>query len=94
MGQWKYGSRHPYNMTVANKFGKVFFRLLMKNFPSSSNLYQIFKRNTVQLCYSSMPNVANLIYKSNLKNLGTKQRMEPQKLNCVNKATCVVKDKG
>ena len=65
-----------YNMAVANKLGKQFFEFL-KNFPLSSNLYKIFNRNTIKLSYSCMPNVPNLINKSNIKKLGNKQTIEP-----------------
>ena len=57
----------PYNKAAADKIGKKFFRLLKKNFPSSSSLYKIFNKNTVKLSYSCMPHVATLIDKSNTK---------------------------
>ena len=40
-----------------------------------------------------MPNVANLIDKSNTKKLRIKQRLEPPKCNWINKATCSLKGK-
>ena len=45
-------------MAEAYKIGKKFFRLLKKNFTSLSSLYKIFNRNTIELSYSTMPNVA------------------------------------
>ena len=48
-------------MAVANKIEKEFFRLLKKNFPTSSSLYKIFNRNMIKSRYSTMPNVASLI---------------------------------
>ena len=40
-----------------------------------------------------MPNVANLIYKSNTEKLRNKQRIEFPKCNCINKTTCPLKGK-
>ena len=56
------------NMAVAYKLRKEFFRLLKKNFPLSNKLYKIFNKNTVKLNYY-MPNVSNLINKSNTEKL-------------------------
>ena len=67
----------PYNMAVANKIGKEFFTLLKKNFPSSSNLYKIFNKNTVKLSNSCILNEVNLINKSNMKKLKNNQCTEP-----------------
>ena len=57
----------PYDIAIANKSGKEFFRLLKKNFTLLINLYKIFNKNNIKLSYSCMPNVANLINKSNSK---------------------------
>ena len=80
-----------YNMTVASKLGKEFFRLLKKNFPPSNNLYKIFNKNCVKLSYRYMHNVVNLIDRSNTKILEIKQQTEPSKSNCINKANCLFK---
>ena len=40
-----------------------------------------------------MPNVANLINKSNTKNLMNKQCREPPKCNCINKTDCCLRGK-
>ena len=50
-----------------------------------SNLYKLFNKNTVKLSFSCMPNVANLIIKSNNNSLRTNQCIEPTKRNCINK---------
>ena len=57
----------PHNMAVVNKIGKEFFRL-KKNFPHLNKLYKTFNKNSVKSNYGCMPNVANLINKSNTKN--------------------------
>ena len=79
-------------MAIANKLGKKFFRLLKKNFPSSSNLYKISNKN-IKLSYSLLPDVGNLINKSNTKKLRNKQCIETPKCNCINKDTCPLKGK-
>ena len=50
----------PYNMTIANKIGKKFFRFLK---------YKILNRKMIKLSYSTMLNMASLINKSIIKNL-------------------------
>ena len=69
----------PYNMAVANKLTKKFFKLLEKNSPTPSNnlnIQNIVYRMTIiyiiKLSYSCMPNIANLINKSNTKKLKNK----------------------
>ena len=57
----------PYNIAIANKLGKEFFTLWKKKFSPSNNRYKIFSKNTVKLTNSCMPNMANLINKSNTK---------------------------
>ena len=67
----------PYNMAIANKIGKEFFRLLKKNFLLLNNLYKIFNRNMIKLSYSTMPHVTSLINKSNNKKLGIINVLSP-----------------
>ena len=78
----------PYNMAVASKIGKNFFKILKKNFPPSNILYKIFNRNTVKLSYSCMSNVASLISGINSKKLKKKQIAETPKCNCVDRNKC------
>ena len=66
-----------YNMVVVNELRKEFFRLLKKNFLPSSNLYKIFNKKTIKLSYSYMPNVENLINKSNTKYSGINDTLSP-----------------
>ena len=68
----------PYNMAIANKLGKEFFRLLKKNFHPLSNLYKMSNKNNVRLSHSCMPNVANLIKINNIKKiLGISSMLSP-----------------
>ena len=61
------GLTHLLIVCVANNIGKEFLKILDKNFHPTSSLYKIFNKNNVELSYSFMPNVANLIKKSNIK---------------------------
>ena len=80
-------------MAVANKIGKEFFRLLKKNFLSSNSLYKISHRSTIKLSYSTLPKVASLINKSNIKKHRNNQHNETPKCNCTDKANCPLKRK-
>ena len=57
----------PFNMYLANNIVKDFFKILWNNFSPTSTLYKIFNKNNIKLSYSCMPNVGNLINKSNKK---------------------------
>ena len=80
-------------MCVTNNRGKEFLKILWKNFFPVSSLYKIFNKNDGKLSYSCMPNVANLINKSNTKKLMNKQHKEPSKCNYINKTNCPLTDK-
>ena len=56
-------------MCAANNIDKEFLKILWKNFLPTSSLYKIFNKNNIKLSYSCIPNVANLINKSNTKNV-------------------------
>ena len=47
----------PYSKTVKTKTGKHFFRLINKHFPPEHKFRKIFKKNTLNLSYSCMPNM-------------------------------------
>ena len=81
-------------MAVANMIEKEFFRFLKKNFLPSNSLCKIFNRNTIKLNHSTIPNVASLINKNNIKKLRNNQPTEPPKCNCTNKTDCFFKGKS
>ena len=56
-------------MGIVNNFGKEFFKLFKRNFPSGSPLHKIFNKNCVKLSYSCMPNINGIINKSNIAKL-------------------------
>ena len=76
-------------MAVANKIGKD-FQIIQINFLLSNSLYKISNRNTVKLSHSTIPDVASLINKSNIRN---NQCTEPPKCNCTDKTNCPLKEK-
>ena len=79
---------------VANKIGKEYFWLLKKNFIPSDGLYEILNRNTIELNNSTMPHVARLNNKRNIKKLRKNQRTELAKCNYTNKTNCPTKGKS
>ena len=81
----------PYNMEVVNNFGKEFFKLLKRNFPSANPLHKIFNRNCIKLRYSCMPNIKSIINNSNITKLNKEKNKEIAKSNCRDKVTCPLK---
>ena len=51
----------PCPANTNSNIGKIFFKLLRKNFSRGHNFYKIFNKNTVKLSYSSTKNMASLI---------------------------------
>ena len=39
----------PYSVNVKTNIGKIFFKIIKKNFPKNHQFYKIFNRNTVKL---------------------------------------------
>ena len=58
----------PYSKNVKTNVGKVFLKLLKKNFSASHILHKIFNKNTVKISYSCMKNI-NSIISSHNKNI-------------------------
>ena len=75
-------------MEVVNNFGKEFFKLLKRNFPS-----QIFDKNCVKLSYSCMPNINGIINKSNIAKLNKEKNKGIAKCNCRDKVKCPLEGK-
>ena len=51
----------PYNKNVLTKVGNQFLKLINKHFPRHHKLYKLFSKNNVQVSYSCMPNIKNII---------------------------------
>ena len=57
----------PYYMNVKSNVGKIFFKLLQKDFPPSHPMYTIFNTNKVQISFSCFPNIGSIISSHNKK---------------------------
>ena len=57
----------PYSANVKTNIGKVFFKLLNKNFPKNNQLHKVFNKNTVKLSYSCMKIMSSIISAHNKK---------------------------
>ena len=55
----------PYSMNGKANVGKMFFKLLRKNFPPSHSMYTIFNTNKVKISYSCFPNIGSIISSHN-----------------------------
>ena len=51
----------PYNQNVSTNIGKIFLKLVDKNFPRTHRLHKTFNRNIIKVSYSCMSNVQQLI---------------------------------
>ena len=82
----------PYSKTVKTKIGKFFLQLIKKHFPKEHTFHKIFKRNTVKLSYSCMPNIKTKINAHNryiLWNTPSKHCNCQQKENCPTNGACL-----
>ena len=82
-----------YSLEVVNNLGKVFFKLLKRNFPSGNPLHKIFNKNCVKLSYSCMPNINSIINKSNIAKLSKEKNKVIAKCNCRDKVRCPLEGK-
>ena len=51
----------PYSANVKTNVGKIFMRIVDKDFPRHHQYYKLFNRNNIKLSYSCMPNMNNVI---------------------------------
>ena len=80
-------------MEVVNNLGKDFFKLLKRNFPATEPLYNISNEHSIKLSCSCMPNINNIINRSNIMKLNKEKHKETPKYNCKDKAGCPLKGK-
>ena len=76
----------PYSANVKTNIGKVFFRILKKNFPRNHLFYKVFKKNTIKLNHSCMTNIAEIISSHNKQAL--KPKIENHGCNCRDRDSC------
>ena len=77
----------PYSMNVKTNVGKVFFKLLRKNFPPSHPMYTIFNTNKVKVSYSCFCNIGLIISSHNKKILYSDNTKYGCKCNDKNKCS-------
>ena len=47
----------PFSLSVKTNIGKLFFKILKKNFPKSNPFSKIFNKNTIKISYSCTRNM-------------------------------------
>ena len=57
----------PYSKTVETNVGRLFLKLIDREFHAQHPLHSIFNRNYIKVSYCCMPNIKNLISKHNKK---------------------------
>ena len=67
----------PHNLKVKTNVGKVFLKILDKNFPKGTHWHQFFNRHTVRLSYSCTRNIASYISSHNRKVTDAGGQLEP-----------------
>ena len=82
----------PFCESVNTKFGKLLLELLDKHFTKSTELHQIFNRNSIKISYCCSPNIKAIISGHN-KKLLNKPPVEPELCNCKDKKLCHVLNK-
>ena len=81
----------PFSLNVKTNVGKVFFKMLRKNFPKTNPMSKIFNKNTVKISYSCTRNVKSIISGHNKQLLRPKP--QPKGCNCRDKNTCPLENK-
>ena len=79
----------PYNISVKNNIGKIFFNLIQKHFPPNHKFRSIFNRNNLKLSYSCTKNIENIVKSHNAKIINnTAQTQITKPCNCRIKNEC------
>ena len=78
----------PFSQHVKTNIGKVFLKLLDKNFPKHHKFHKLFNRNTVKLSYSCMENMGTIIKRHNSRILKPLSDTTTKGCNCRNKDSC------
>ena len=55
----------PFSLSVKTNIGKLFFKMLKKNFPKSNPFSKIFNKNTIKISYSCTRNMKSIISSHN-----------------------------
>ena len=80
----------PYSKSVKTRVGQEFLKLIHKNFPVGSRLYEVFNRNKIKVSYSCLPNMGTIIKQYNAHICGTewKDGNQPRRCNCRKPEQC------
>ena len=78
----------PYSSHIKTNVGKIFMKLIVKHFPKHHRYHKIFNKNTINLSYSCMQNMGNIITKHNNKLLFQSFEQPTRMCNCRDKASC------
>ena len=78
-------------MNVKTNVGKVFFKILRKNFPKTNPMSKILNKNTVKISYSCTRNVKSIISGHNKQILRPKPQIKG--CSCRDKNTCPLENK-
>ena len=72
----------PYSMHVKTNIGKVFMRLVEKNFPVHHKFRKLFNKNNVKVSYCCMPSMASIVHKHNSKVLNDQEVQSDKQCSC------------
>ena len=72
---------------METNIGKLFLRLINKNFPPTHKYRNVINRNAIKISYSCIPNIKSKISTHKKKALN-KPNQNAWKCNCINKNTC------
>ena len=78
----------PYSQNEKTNFGKLFIKLVRKQFPKNNKYRLIFNLITLKLSYCCTINVGNIIKQHNSKVLTKKNDNNNRKCNCKSKPNC------
>ena len=78
----------PFCQNVKTNIGKIFLKLIKKNFPNHHPLHKIFNLNTIKLSYSCMSNMSSFVKQHNRTILSSSRNSEERSCNCRNKDNC------
>ena len=80
----------PFCKSVQTNVARKFLTLIRKHFNKSHALYKIFNKNSINVSYSCLPNIGQIIISHNKKIL-TKVNEKEEPCNCKKKDQCPMK---
>ena len=81
----------PFSLSMKTNIGKLFFKMLKKNFPKSNPFSKIFNKNTIKISYSCTRNMKSIISSHNKQILTPKNKQVG--CNCRIKNSCPLDNK-